>query len=134
MTAMNMHNVTTATIQGADAPYVVLRIRLSSTTVHDCRFDHHKLISQYLVHLICLQGICDRTQVLQQSCSTSHCGVHLEDGVASVGTYDSDDMQLLSGLSPQGLQGVHGTAISLQQIYVSSAVLNCRVNISDCMP
>ena len=45
---------------------------------------------------------------------TGWCTADLEDGVGSVGADDGDDMQLLSGLTPQGLQGIHGTAISLQ--------------------
>lgn len=81
MTAVNMHSVTTATTQGADAHDgdVVLRMTFSSTTDYVCRVEHHKLIHQHRVYLSCLQGMCDRTQVLQQLCSTSHSGVHLED-------------------------------------------------------
>lgn len=48
--------------------------------------------------------------------NTCCCAAHLQNRVGSVGTDDGDDMQLFSGLSPQGLQGVHGTAVSLHPV------------------
>lgn len=68
---------------------------------------------------LCPRGTFRRAAVLQFLCTEPDNRLHLEDRVGPVGTYDGNHMQLLSGLSPKGLQGIHCTAISLHPNHTS---------------